>query len=120
MPNPNTVMPFTPSEIMTAKKIADFALDSECFAAIMPPVLDQLVELYPRGEGYDPDEVYLHYLVPAADAMYGYKAVMGMAVYDKHFHTVKSALARMLEYSYRVEVLGAVKFDCDREIGILV
>jgi hypothetical protein len=43
---------------------------------------------------------------------------MGMAVLDKHFHTVKSALARMLEYSYRVEVLGAVKFDCDREIGV--
>jgi hypothetical protein len=116
---PNPTMPFTPSDLLTAKKITAFAIGSECFNMIMPPVLDQLVELYPRGEGYDPEEVYMHYLVPAADAMFGYRTVMGMAVLDQHFHMVKSALARMLEYSYRVEVLGAVKFDCDREIGVL-
>jgi hypothetical protein len=115
---PNHTMPFDPSALLTAKKITDFALNSDCFTEIMPPILDQVVELYPHGEGYDPDEVYMHYLVPAADAMYGYRTIMGMAVLDKHFHTVKSALARMLEYSYRVEVLGAVKFDCDREIGV--
>jgi hypothetical protein len=49
-----------------------------------------------------------------------------MAVPPQHFYTVKAALARLLEFSFRQEVLEAagdinyeVLFDCDQEIRIL-
>ena len=63
-------MPFTPSEIMTAGKIARFAMQFDHFDDVITPVIDQLVELYPQGKGYDPEEAYMQYLTPAADAMF--------------------------------------------------
>lgn len=123
----NTTKPFTPSEIMTAGKIARFAMQFDHFDDVITPVLDQLVELYPQGKGYDPEEAYMQYLTPAADAMFGYATVKKMAVDPAHFHVVKAALARLLEFSFRSEVLEAagdinyeVLFDCDQEIRILV
>ena len=72
----NTTKPFTPSEIMTAGKIARFAMQFDHFDDVITPVLDQLVELYPQGKGYDPEEAYMQYLTPAADAMFGKYALV--------------------------------------------
>lgn len=122
----NTTMPFTPSEIMTAGKIARFAMQFDHFDDVISPVIDQLVEAHPQGKGYDPEEAYMQYMVPAADAMFGYRTVEKLEVQPQHFHTVKAALARLLEFSFRQEVLGTsndpdscVLFPCDQEIRIL-
>jgi len=122
----NSTMPFTPSEIMTAGKIARFAMQFDHFDDVITPVIDQLIELYPQGKGYDPEEAYMQYLTPAADAMFGYATVKKMAVPPQYHHVVKAALARLLEFSFRQEVLGTsndpdscVLFPCDQEIRIL-
>ena len=123
----NPTKPFTPSEIMTAGKIARFAMKFNHFDDVIAPVFDHLVASHPKGKGYDPEEAYLQFIPAAGDAIFGYHQIEKMEVPPQYFHVIKAALARLLEFSFRQDILESagdinydVRFDCDREIGVPV
>jgi hypothetical protein len=123
MTMPNIIRPaFNPDSITAARMI------SKTYGSNpnMQPVLDMLVkdvaEIYPKAKGYDPDEVYLHYI---PEATRWTRSVPVPAIF---YHEVNYLIARLIEINLREDVWRAagvpsvviddetLTFDIDEEL----
>ena len=84
--------------------------EGELYRRTFQPTFGEIAKLWPKGEGYDPEVVYLQWLHPADVALAWYRRHQAPGiVWDKH--TMRAIVARMLESKYREEVLQACGCD---------
>jgi len=121
------IKPFSEKVLTLAGLYAVSVIDQPEFRDVIAPLLVDVAYMFPRGEGYDPEEVYMHFIPGAGNTMALYEHITGNLCPDAIFHDVKACFARMVEFQYRHEIhslAGAVvcdvAFPCDAEIQEIV